>query len=135
MLRVLELAIFAGIVIVVISLLAWRFYFGPLSARQKSTGTQEKVTWNATLSTIADIRSEWVEYETTDNFLLDLPSLTNREIPEVDAYHKMMLRLSTDYPAIEEMRKSEPSHETLEFLKQIIDAHSKAKSRAKQLDR
>lgn len=134
MLRALEIAIFVAFVIVLLSSLAWRFYFGPLSARQETMGAKAKAAWNSTLNTISDIRSEWVDYETTDNFLLDLPSLTNRNIPEVDAYHKMMLRLSSDYPAIEEMRKSNPDQETLDFMQEIIDAHSKAKSRARQLD-
>lgn len=134
MIRVIEIAIFIGVVIVLASSLAWRFYFGPLAKRQETLGIKAKAAWNATLNTIADIRAEWVEYETTDNFLLDFPSLTNREIPEVDAYHKMMLHLSSDYPAIEEMRKSTPDQETLDFMQQIIDAHSKAKSRARQLD-
>lgn len=135
MIRVIELAIFAGFFIVVLSLLAWRFYFGPMSKQQTSMGKKAKATWNSTLNTVAEIRSEWIEYETTDNFLLALPSLTNRDVPEVDAYHAMMLRLSSEYPAIEEMRKSDPDQETLDFLKQVIDAHSTAKSRSRQLDR
>lgn len=135
MIRVIELAIFAGFFVVVLSLLAWRFYFGPLSKQQTSMGKKAKAAWNSTLNTVAEIRSEWIEYETTDNFLLAFPSLTNRDVPEVDAYHKMMLHLSSDYPAIEEMRKSNPDQETLDFMQQIIEAHSKAKSRARQLDR
>lgn len=134
MVRVLEIAIFIGIVIGLLSALTWRFYFGPLAERQKAIGTKAKAAWNSTLNTISVIRSEWVEYETTDNFLLDFPSLSNREIPEVDAYHKMMLRFSSDYPSIEELRNSAPDQETMDFMKQIIDTHSRAKSRARQLD-
>jgi hypothetical protein len=134
MIRAIEIAILIGLLIGILSALTWRVYFGPLSERQKTMSAKAKAAWNSTLNTIADIRSEWVEYETTDNFLLNLPSLTNRNIPEVDAYHKMMLRLSSDYPAIEEMRKGNPDQDTLDFMQQIIDAHSKAKSRARQLD-
>lgn len=134
MIRAIEIAIFIALVITVLSTVAWRVYFKPLSEQQKTTLAKGKTAWASTLNTIAEIRSEWVEYETTDNFLLNLPSLTNRNIPEVDAYHKMMLRLSSDYPAIEEMRKSNPDQETLDFMQEIIEAHSKAKSRARQLD-
>lgn len=134
MIRAIEITILIGLVILVLSTLAWRLYFRPLSEQQKSSETKGKTTWSSTLNTIAEIRSEWIEYEVTDNFLLDFPSLTNREIPEVDAYHKMMLRLSTEYPAIEELRKSAPNQETLDFMKQVIESHSVAKSRARQLD-
>jgi hypothetical protein len=134
MLRAIEITVFALFVIVVLSTLAWRIYFGPLSERQKTLGTKTKAAWDSTLNTISEIRSEWVEYETTDNFLLALPSLTNREIPEVDAYHKAMLRFSSEYPTIEELRKSAPDQETMNFMKEIIDAHSQAKSSARQLD-
>lgn len=134
MIRAIEIAIFIGLIIGVLSALTWRFYLGPLAERQKSIEAKGKTTWAATLNTIAEIRSEWIEYEVTDNFLLDFPSLTNREIPEVDAYHKMMLRLSTEFPAIEELRKSVPNQETLDFMKQVIESHSLAKSRARQLD-
>lgn len=134
MIRAIEIAIFIGLVIAVLSTVAWRVYFKPLSEQQKKTVAKGKTAWAATLNTVAEIRSEWIEYQTTDNFLLAFPSLTNRDIPEVDAYHKMMLRLSSDYPAIEEMRKDNPDQETLDFMQQVIDAHSKAKSRARQLD-
>ena len=135
MLRAIEIAIFAGLVIGILSALTWRFCLGPLSERQKALETKTKTTWNSTLNTISAIESEWVEYETTDNFLLDFPSLTDRNIPEVDAYHKLMLRLSTEFPAIEEMRKSAPEPEAMELMQQVIDAHSKAKSRARELDK
>lgn len=134
MLRFLEIVIFAGLVITVLSTVAWRFYFKPLSERQKTDETKAKVAWESTLNIIADIESEWVEYETTDKFLLDFPSLTNRNIPEVNEYHKLMLRLSTEFPATEKLRKSAPNQETLEFMNQIISAHSKAKSRAREID-
>lgn len=135
MIRAIEIAIFIGLVITVLSTVAWRVYFRPLSEQQKSMEVKGKTTWAATLNTIAEIRSEWIEYDVTDNFLLDFPSLTNREIPEVDAYHKMMLRLSTEFPAIEELRKTTPNQETLDFMRQVIESHSLAKSRARQLDR
>ena len=135
MIRAIEIAILIGLIIGTLSALTWRFYLGPLAERQKSIETKGKTTWAATLNTIAEIRSEWIEYEVTDNFLLDFPSLTNREIPEVDAYHKMMLRLSTEFPAIEELRKTAPNQETLDFMRQVIESHSLAKSRARQLDR
>lgn len=134
MLRFVELAIFAGLIITVLGTVAWRFYFKPLSERQKVADAKAKNAWASTLNIISDIKSEWIEYETTDNFLLDFPSLMNRDIPEVDAYHKLMLRFSTEFPAIEEMRKSTPNQETLEFMNQIISAHSTAKSRARQID-
>jgi hypothetical protein len=68
------------------------------------------------------------------------PCILNYQGKPFDHFSRQKLEPETgfypQYQVISELKKikGNPDQDTLDFMQQIIDAHSKAKSRARQLD-